>query len=223
MGIADTPVGGTSGWQSIRVMRILRTHVTGRFYAAECGRNPMEKPGSASNSSDSAGVWGAAATQCPRFGRAGLVLQIAPISYNLGRDSNHFIHETRSTKKMSDSKVTGNVHLIEETKTYGQKGFRKRLVVLEQDKGSFTNYVPVEFVRDSCDAVDELNVGDEVEITYRLNGRRWQKDPQSEVKFFLNAEAMAFQIKGSGSGAPTENVRDVNDAFAEAGDDEAPF
>ena len=124
---------------------------------------------------------------------------------------------------MSNAKVTGTVHLIEETKTYGQKGFRKRLVVLEQDNGSFTNYVPVEFIRDSCDAVDELNVGDEVEITYRLSGRRWQKDPDSEVKFFLNAEAMSFQIKGSGTDTAVENVRDANDAFAEAGDDEAPF
>ncbi len=127
--------------------------------------------------------------------------------------------------EMSDSRVTGIVHLIEETKTYGQKGFRKRVVVLEQDKGSFTNYVPVEFTRDSCDSVDEMNVGDEVEIVYRLNGRRWQKDEQSEVKFFLNAEAITFQIKGNGAGggSGTENVRDANDAFAEAGDDEAPF
>ena len=48
---------------------------------------------------------------------------------------------------MKDPTVRGVVHLIEETKTFGQKGFRKRLVVLEQSKGTFTNYVPVEFVR----------------------------------------------------------------------------
>ncbi|NNE00546.1 MAG: DUF3127 domain-containing protein, partial [Pirellulaceae bacterium] len=101
---------------------------------------------------------------------------------------------------MSDAKVSGVVHLIEETKTYGNKGFRKRMVVLEQDKGSFTNFVPVEFTRDSCDSVDELNVGDEVEITYRLNGRRWQKDEKSEVKFFLNAEALSFRITGNAEG-----------------------
>ena len=47
---------------------------------------------------------------------------------------------------MSDAKVSGVIHLIEETKTYGNKGFRKRLVVLEQDKGSFTNYIPVDFI-----------------------------------------------------------------------------
>ena len=125
---------------------------------------------------------------------------------------------------MSDAKVSGIVHLIDETKTYGQKGFRKRLVVLEQDKGSFTNYVPIEFVKDACETVDELNVGDEVEVTYRLNGRRWQRDQQSEVKYFLSAEALNFRIVVSSEDTSTEKVTEsANDAFSEAGDDEAPF
>ncbi|MEE3219498.1 MAG: DUF3127 domain-containing protein [Planctomycetota bacterium] len=98
---------------------------------------------------------------------------------------------------MSDAKVRGNVHLIEETKTYGKNDFRKRVVVLEQDKGRFTNYIPVEFVHESCDAVDELKVGDDVEVAYRLSGRRWQKDPGSEVKFFVNVEATEFKVLAS--------------------------
>ena len=125
---------------------------------------------------------------------------------------------------MSDAKVSGIVHLIDETKTYGQKGFRKRLVVLEQDKGSFTNYVPIEFVKDACETVDELSVGDEVEVTYRLNGRRWQRDQQSEVKYFLSAEALNFRVVVSSEDTSTEKVTEsANDAFSEAGDDEAPF
>jgi hypothetical protein len=124
---------------------------------------------------------------------------------------------------MSDAKVSGVVHLIEETKTYGNKGFRKRLVVLEQDKGSFTNYVPIEFTRESCDSVDELNLGDEVEVTYRLNGRRWQRDEASEVKYFLSAEAMSFKLLSSDGETMTERVTEPNDAFSEAGDEEAPF
>lgn len=126
---------------------------------------------------------------------------------------------------MSDPSVTGVVHLIEETKTYGSKGFRKRVVVLEQDKGSFTNFVPVEFTRDSCDAVDEMNEGDEVEITYRLNGRRWQKDANSEVKFFVNVEATSFKITGNANPAEamSERVSDPNAAFDEASEEDAPF
>ena len=127
---------------------------------------------------------------------------------------------------MSDGKVQGKVHLIEDTKTYGQNGFRKRLVVLEQSKGRFDNYVPVEFLQDNCDSVDEMSVGNTVEIIYRLNGRKWQKDSSSEVKFFLNLEAVDFKILEGESGGATASVSSANDAFSEAadqGDDDIPF
>jgi hypothetical protein len=129
---------------------------------------------------------------------------------------------------MSESKVRGTVHLIEETKTYGQKGFRKRLIVLEQDNGRFTNFIPLEFIRDACDSVDDLNVGDEVEISYQLSGRKWQKDPDSEVKFFLSAEAISFKVlAASGQKAADGETTDVsaaNDAFSETYDEnDIPF
>lgn len=123
---------------------------------------------------------------------------------------------------MSEATVRGIVHLVEDTKTYGQKGFRKRLVVLEQASERFTNYIPIEFTGDSCENADGLSEGQDVEFTYRLSGRRWQKDSQSEVKFFLNAEAVSYKVLG---GAPDDTAQaDPNDAFAEAAqDDDVPF
>ncbi|MBX3418593.1 MAG: DUF3127 domain-containing protein [Pirellulaceae bacterium] len=115
---------------------------------------------------------------------------------------------------MSESVVSGVVHVIEETKTFGAKGFRKRLVVLEQDNGRFANYIPIEFIQDGCDSVDQLNVGDEIEVTFRLSGRKWQKDPGSEVKFFLSAEGLRFNKTGGGKKSPP--AADPNRAFQEA-------
>ncbi len=115
---------------------------------------------------------------------------------------------------MSQPTVSGAVHLIEETKTYGQKGFRKRLVVLEQNKGRFTNYIPVEFTNDNCELADSFSVGDEIEITYRLNGRKWQKDPSSEVKFFVNVEAVSFAAQGGDKSS--NKTGKANDQFDEA-------
>ena len=124
---------------------------------------------------------------------------------------------------MSDWTVRGTVHLIEETKTFGQKGFRKRLVVLEQDKGRFTNYVPLEFLQESCDAVDELSVGDEIEVPFRLSGRKWQRDANSEVKFFLTAEATGFKILRPG-GKHDDQAPPPSEAESFADEDEAmPF
>lgn len=124
---------------------------------------------------------------------------------------------------MSDGKVRGVVHLIEETKTYGQKGFRKRLVVLEQERGSFTNYLPLEFTRDACDSVDQLQVGDEVEVDFSLSGRRWQRDANSEVKYFMSAEASGFQLLSGGDGPQKIVSESPNDRFSEAVEDDAPF
>lgn len=134
---------------------------------------------------------------------------------------------------MSDSKVKGVVHLVEDTKEYGAKGFRKRMVVLTQEFGSFTNYVPLEFTRDNCQLADELKVGDEIEAVFRLNGRKWQKDPDSEVRYFLSAEAMSFRVlggAGGGGGGGSHSggggdVASANDAFAESSYDEGdvPF
>lgn len=121
---------------------------------------------------------------------------------------------------MSNSTIRGVVHLIEETKSYGQKGFRKRMIVLEQQNGRFTNYIPLEFTNDACDSANGLKVGDDITVTYRLTGRKWQRDPMSEVKFFLTAEAMGY--RKSGEGADPESL---NDEFSESSADfgEAPF
>jgi len=125
---------------------------------------------------------------------------------------------------MSDATVKGTIHLIEATKTYGQKGFRKRLVVLEQVKGGgFTNYVPVEFLKDACDSVDDLHLGDEIEVSYRLSGRRWQRDESSEPKYFLSAEAMSFRVLNGGGSAQSGAGPDIDSVLAEAADDDVPF
>ena len=61
-------------------------------------------------------------------------------------------------------------------------------------------------------------------MTYRLSGRKWQKDPTSEVKYFLSAEAMGFNKVGAGQTGQSDD--DLNDVFSQAAaDDEgdAPF
>ena len=127
---------------------------------------------------------------------------------------------------MSEGVVQGKVHVIEDAKTYGQNGFRKRLVVLEQETGRFTNYIPLEFVQDACDSVDGMSTGDNVEIRFRLNGRKWQKDSSSEVKYFLNAEALSFKVLGAGAATSAESSPKKQDeeppVYEDAADD-IPF
>lgn len=126
---------------------------------------------------------------------------------------------------MSNAKIRGIVHVIEETKSFGQKGFRKRTVVLEQQNGRFANYIPLEFTNDGCDLVNDLRLGDEIDVTYRLGGRKWQRDPSSEVKYFLSAEALNFtKVGAAGGGGNDYDFDDINNEFSQSGsDDDAPF
>jgi hypothetical protein len=68
-------------------------------------------------------------------------------------------------------------------------------------------------------------VGDEIDVTYRLSGRRWQRDEASEAKYFLSAEGLSFKrLSGSGQASDgSYDTIDPNDALAEAGDDDVPF
>ncbi|MFM8479406.1 MAG: DUF3127 domain-containing protein [Planctomycetaceae bacterium] len=124
---------------------------------------------------------------------------------------------------MSEIILTGQIHLIEATRAYGQKGFRKRLVVLQQTRGKMVNFVPLDFLGDLCEAANSLRVGDSIRVTSRLTGRRWQRDPTSEVRFFLSVEAIGFEYADPHrAGAPVAVAETPVHAYGDD-DNSAPF
>jgi len=94
------------------------------------------------------------------------------------------------------NEITGNVYLIDEEKTYGQKGFRKRQIVIQTEDGAYEQYIPVEFIQDGCDRIylNELKVGDNVKVGYRLTGRRWQPSLKDDARYFLGCEVTSLEI-----------------------------
>jgi len=121
---------------------------------------------------------------------------------------------------VSEPKVTGTVHFIDEVREYGSRGFRKRLVVLEQEDGRWSNYIPLELLQEDVSLADQLTVGDEIEATYRLRGRKWQPKDGGDAKWFISAEAFDLKVVGHGEGPPAD--ADGDPGF-EPNDDEVPF
>ena len=120
----------------------------------------------------------------------------------------------------------GKVYAVLPELQFGNQGFRKRDVVLVDDSGRYSSYVPFTCVRDTCDLLANVKADDEVEVEYRLTGREWRRDAASEPKYFLSAEVVeitnitASQEKvprsaGGGAQAPG--------SVAEEDDDEVPF
>ena len=90
---------------------------------------------------------------------------------------------------MSNNSVCGSIVFIDETREYGDNGFRKRLMVLTQNQGKYDNYIPVEFIQDMCDKCDELRMGSEVTVEYKIKGRKWVT-PEGNDRYFVNLEVV---------------------------------
>ena len=90
---------------------------------------------------------------------------------------------------MGNSNVCGTIAFIDETREYGDNGYRKRLMVLVQNQGKYDNYIPVEFIQDMCDKCDELRMGSEVTVEYKIKGRKWTT-PEGNDRYFVNLEVV---------------------------------
>jgi hypothetical protein len=75
---------------------------------------------------------------------------------------------------MNEVTISGKVKFVDEVREFGSNGFRKHQVVIETGDGRWDNPIPVEFTKDNIDLSKDLQVGDQVQIQSRINGREWQ-------------------------------------------------
>ena len=78
--------------------------------------------------------------------------------------------------------VAGKIKWIDETKTYGTNGFRKREVVVTTEE-QYPQHIMVEFVQDKTDLLNNYQVGQQIKVGINLRGREWI-NPQGEAKYF---------------------------------------
>tara|TARA_Y100000114_G_scaffold89801_1_gene83402 strand:- start:489 stop:824 length:336 start_codon:yes stop_codon:yes gene_type:complete len=78
--------------------------------------------------------------------------------------------------------ITGTIKQIGETKTFGEKNFEVRKLLLET-KEDYPQKIQLEFTAKNCHLLDDYNINDEVKVTFSLKGREW-KSPEGETKYF---------------------------------------
>jgi hypothetical protein len=83
--------------------------------------------------------------------------------------------------------VEGKVKVIGETATFGEKGFRKRELVVRTVE-QYPQDIMIEFVQDKCDLLDNFQVGGGVKVDINLRGREWI-NPAGVAKYFNTLQA----------------------------------
>jgi hypothetical protein len=111
--------------------------------------------------------------------------------------------------------VRGKVHYIGPTERFGKNDFRVRNVVLIQNEDAkWPNYIPIKFTEDDCETASDLSIGDEIEVEYYLRGRKWQKDRDSEIKYFCDIQFVDYQRVGNSQPTrPPDQVPDSDIPF----------
>jgi len=124
--------------------------------------------------------------------------------------------------------IQGKIKKIDETKTFGNNGFRKRELVITTDE-QYPQHILVEFIQDKCDLLNTFQVGGEVKVSINIRGREWV-NPQGETKYFNsiqgwrieNVQAENSPEQGMPPVAPMEAFEPVNNLKEEDHDD-LPF
>lgn len=122
--------------------------------------------------------------------------------------------------------ITGKIKKIDETKTYGASGFRKREVVVETNE-QYPQPLLVEFVQDKCDLLNNFNLGQEVKISINLRGREWI-NPKGEAVYFNSIQGWRIEALSTATNSdvpdlpPLEDFDSVSDFDTDEPDD-LPF
>lgn len=105
--------------------------------------------------------------------------------------------------------VIGKIKWIDEIKTYGNNGFRKREVVVTTEE-QYPQHILIEFIQDKCDLLNAYQVGQSVKIGINLRGREWV-NPQGETKYFNSVQGWRID---AAEAAPSTEVPPMPPASA---------
>lgn len=77
--------------------------------------------------------------------------------------------------------VSGKVRSVGPTQQVSTSFKKRELVVSTEEQ--YPQHILIEFAQDKCDLLNNLQVGQQVNISINLRGREWV-NPQGETKYF---------------------------------------
>lgn len=109
-------------------------------------------------------------------------------------------------------KVIGDVQQVSDS-------FKKREFVVVDASGQYAQTISFQAVQDRVDLLNNMKVGDNVEVTFFLRGREWTNPKDNTVRYFNSLDAWKIDPIGAGGSASPNNA----ETFVAEGDDDLPF
>lgn len=91
--------------------------------------------------------------------------------------------------------IKGTVSHTTETQVINEK-FKKREFAIgvsnQIGENIYTEHIKFQMVQDKCSLLDNINIGDEVEVNFNIKGNRFEKD--GKVNYFNNLVAWKISV-----------------------------
>jgi hypothetical protein len=84
-------------------------------------------------------------------------------------------------------KITGTLKIKKDTQVVSE-AFSKREFVLTVVDGAFSNDILIQLTKDKVTLINDINIGDMLEVEVNLTGKCWV-NPQGEEKYFNSLSA----------------------------------
>lgn len=122
--------------------------------------------------------------------------------------------------------IEGKIKMIDETKTFGSSGFRKRELVITTEE-QYPQHLLIEFVQDKTNLLDNFKEGQAVKVSINLRGREWT-NPQGETRYFNSIQGWRIEtlqpsVPGEMPPVPPMDAFEPVDELNEEDHDDLPF
>ena len=85
--------------------------------------------------------------------------------------------------------------------------FKKRTFVVEYiENPQYPEYISFELIQERCEIIEPFKIGDEIEVSFNIKGRKWINSEGSK-KYFNSLQAWRIQLN---SNQYNENIKEKN-------------
>ena len=120
--------------------------------------------------------------------------------------------------------IKGKVHEVGATMQVTDSLKKRELIVEYVENPQYPEYLKFEAIQDRCNLLDNVKVGDDVEVFFNLRGRPWT-NKEGVTSYFNNMIVWRVNVLGAesaGAAASPEYAKPV-DISSSAEDDDLPF
>jgi len=107
--------------------------------------------------------------------------------------------------------------------------FKKREFVVTDNSSNYPQHIQFQLTQERCRLLDEVNVGDQVKVSFFIRGREWQGKDGGGVKYFNSLDAWRVEKSSGGSSKEYSQESQAPASYSDSGltnaqdQDDLPF